>query len=187
MSKRNIKLTEVDIENIVRTVIEEQRRGRGDLTGVKKRKKDKTDRNSPNWKGSNSGNLNFEVMNLTPIAVNVTEYDFDVRYVDKHILAHNEATEIAKRSLNVLVVCKGRFAMDVEDKSDNGEEEGDGNNNNQQQKKEENENDRGSCKAYIKQTYIYLHTYIVPSCIESTSLDQILPYHNIHTAILYPA
>jgi len=64
-------------------------------------------------------------------------YDFDVRYVDKHILAHNEATEIAKRSLNVLVVCKGRFAMDVEDKSDNGEEEGDGNNNNQQQKKEE--------------------------------------------------
>jgi hypothetical protein len=80
MSKRNIKLTEVDIENIVRTVIEEQRRGRGDLTGVKKRKKDKTDRNSPNWKGSNSGNLNFEVMNLTPIAVNVTEYDFDVRY-----------------------------------------------------------------------------------------------------------
>jgi len=65
-------------------------------------------------------------------------YDFDVRYVDKHILAHNEATEIAKRSLNVLVVCKGRFAMDVEDKSDNGEEEGDGNNtNNQQTKKKE--------------------------------------------------
>jgi hypothetical protein len=82
MAKKIIKLTEGDIENIVKKVIEEQRPG--DLgygrKKRKKRKKDKTDRNSPNWKGSNSGNLNFEVMNLTPIAVNVTEYDFDVRY-----------------------------------------------------------------------------------------------------------
>ena len=79
MSKKIIKLTEGDIENIVKKVIEEQRPG--DLGyGKKKRKKDKTDRNSPNWKGSDSGNLNFDVMSLTPIAVNVTEYDFDVRY-----------------------------------------------------------------------------------------------------------
>ena len=66
-------------------------------------------------------------------------YDFDVRYVDKHILAHNEATEIARRSVNVLIVCKGRFAVDDEDESDKVDEGGgDGNNtNNQQTKKEE--------------------------------------------------
>ncbi len=56
MSKKIIKLTEGDIENIVKKVIEEQR---GDLGyGKKKRKKpkkDKTDRNSPNWKGRDSG------------------------------------------------------------------------------------------------------------------------------------
>ena len=83
MSKKIIKLTEGDIENIVKKVIEEQRPG--DLGyGKKKRKKpkkDKTDRNSPNWKGRDSGRLNFDVMEQEryPLAFNVTEYDLAVR------------------------------------------------------------------------------------------------------------
>jgi len=64
-------------------------------------------------------------------------YDFDVRYVDKHILAHTEANEIARRSINVLVVCKGRFAMDESDIVDVVDGEGHSNNNQQEKKKEE--------------------------------------------------
>jgi len=81
MSKKIIKLTEGDIENIVKKVIEEQKRGDLGYNKKKRSKKDKTDRNSPNWKGRDLGELNFEVLNgLIPIAVNVTEYNFDVRY-----------------------------------------------------------------------------------------------------------
>ena len=68
MAKRNIKLTEGDIENIVKNVIEEQRRGK---KGGK----------SSNWKGGDSGTLNFDVMEqeMNPLAFNVTEYDLSVR------------------------------------------------------------------------------------------------------------
>ena len=38
MSKKVIRLTEADIENIVKSVIEEQRSSGGQLTGNKKRK-----------------------------------------------------------------------------------------------------------------------------------------------------
>ena len=81
MGKNIIKLTGEDIENIVRTVIEEQKRGDLGRGNKKKRKKDKTDRKSSDWNGGDTGTLNFDVMEqeMTPLAVNVTEYDFDVR------------------------------------------------------------------------------------------------------------
>lgn len=76
-------------------------------------------------------------------------YDFDVRYVDKHILAHTEANEIARRSINVLVVCKGRFAVDNGDESV--DEEGDGNNINQQTKEEKKQfqSPQPYCREYL--------------------------------------
>ena len=63
MSKRNIKLTEGDIENIVKKVIKEQ----GDLTGARKkfskrdRKKYEQKGRSENWNQEVSGSLNFDV------------------------------------------------------------------------------------------------------------------------------
>lgn len=77
-------------------------------------------------------------------------YDFDVRYVDVHLLARDEANEIARRSKNIFCVCRGRFALDGgteeeeenDDDDDDGEEGGvvneeknDNNKNNQQKKK----------------------------------------------------
>ena len=79
MGKRVIRLTEADIEKIVKKVIKEQ--GSGDLKPKKRKYKDKTDRNSPNWDGGDSGTLNFDLQyqEITPLAYNVTEYYFDVR------------------------------------------------------------------------------------------------------------
>ena len=62
MSKKVIRLTEADIEKIVRQVIEEQRRrgqkDKGDLRDAPKRKKYK-ELEVPNWKGRESGKLLF--------------------------------------------------------------------------------------------------------------------------------
>ena len=41
-------------------------------------------------------------------------YDFDTRYVDVHLKARDEANEKARRSRNVMHLCRGRFAMDGE-------------------------------------------------------------------------
>ena len=75
MSKKIIKLTEGDIENIVKKVIEEQRPG--DLGYGKKetiRKKIKQTVVPKIGTGSDSVNLNFDVMSPTnPLAVNVGE------------------------------------------------------------------------------------------------------------------
>lgn len=88
MTKRNIKLTEGDIENIVKKVIEEQRRG--DLGYGKKRKFTNRDRKkyeqkrrSENWNQKVSGPLNFEVYPTNPLAVNVGEGEYDIRYITK--------------------------------------------------------------------------------------------------------
>ena len=87
MSKKNIKLTEGDIENIVKKVIEEQRRG--DLTGDRKkfskrdRKKYEQKGRSENWNQEVSGSLNFDVNPTNPLAVNVGEGDYDIRYITK--------------------------------------------------------------------------------------------------------
>jgi len=43
-------------------------------------------------------------------------YDFDTRYEDKHVKAHEEACQKAKRSRNILVLFKGRMG----EESDNG-------------------------------------------------------------------
>ena len=87
MVKRHIKLTEGDIENIVKQVIEEQRRG--DLTGVKTkfsrrdRKKYEQKGRSENWNQEVSGSLNFGVNPTNPLAVNVGEGRYDIRYITK--------------------------------------------------------------------------------------------------------
>lgn len=87
MAKKNIKLTEGDIENIVKKVIEEQRRG--DLTGVKTkfskrdRKKYEQKGRSENWNQEISGSLNFDVNPTNPLAVNVGEGRYDIRYITK--------------------------------------------------------------------------------------------------------
>jgi len=87
MAKKNIKLTEGDIENIVKKVIEEQRRG--DLTGDRKkfskrdRKKYEQKGRSENWNQEVSGSLNFDVNPTNPLAVNVGEGDYDIRYITK--------------------------------------------------------------------------------------------------------
>eukprot|EP00977_Amphora_coffeiformis_P026795 scaffold30342_cov157-Amphora_coffeaeformis.AAC.2 len=39
-------------------------------------------------------------------------YDFDTRYVDPHIKAHEQAKEKAQRSINILAVHKGKLATD---------------------------------------------------------------------------
>ena len=81
MSKKVIRLTEADIEKIVRQVIEEQRRRRqkdkGENRGVTNRQKYKEPK-VPNWKGRERGKLNFNLLGKD-IAVGVTEQMFNVR------------------------------------------------------------------------------------------------------------
>ena len=77
MAKRVIRLTEADIENIVKSVIEEQRRSGGQLIGSKKRKVPKEGKLF-NWKGKDKGKLNFNLLGKD-IAVGVTEQMFNVR------------------------------------------------------------------------------------------------------------
>jgi len=88
MDKKNIKLTEGDIENIVKKVIEEQKRG--DLGYGKKKKFTNRDRKkyeqkgrSENWNQKVSGPLNFDVNPTNPLAVNVGEGEYDIRYITK--------------------------------------------------------------------------------------------------------
>ena len=90
MSKKIIKLTEGDIENIVKKVIEEQRPGDLGYTKKKKKKFSKRDRKkyeqkgrSENWNQEISGSLNFEVNPTNPLAVNVGEGNYDIRYITK--------------------------------------------------------------------------------------------------------
>jgi hypothetical protein len=47
-------------------------------------------------------------------------YDFDVRYVDTHVLAKEEANAKARRVKNVLKECLGRFAIETESTNDDG-------------------------------------------------------------------
>jgi tetratricopeptide (TPR) repeat protein len=42
-------------------------------------------------------------------------YDFDTRYVDPHVTAHEAAKEKARRLRNVFSICKGRFGDDADD------------------------------------------------------------------------
>jgi|13_taG_2_1085334.scaffolds.fasta_scaffold01394_3 hypothetical protein len=106
MAKKIIKLTEGDIENIVKKVIEEQGYGgdRGTPSGalskeekkeIKQLRKDGTIsrdeykqlknnpfRYSPSWEGKDSGILNFKAQNeLYPVAINVSSYDFFIYYL----------------------------------------------------------------------------------------------------------
>ena len=90
MAKKIIKLTEGDIENIVKKVIEEQRPGDLGYTKKKKKKFSKRDRKkyeqkgrSENWNQEVSGSLNFDVNPTNPSAVNVGEGRYDIRYITK--------------------------------------------------------------------------------------------------------
>ena len=85
MAKRNIKLTESDIENIVKKVIEEQ----GDLTGArtkwsrKDQKRYEEEGKSENWEQKVEGPLNFNTNPGNPSAINVGEGNYDIRYITK--------------------------------------------------------------------------------------------------------
>ena len=85
MAKRNIKLTEGDIENIVKKVIEEQ----GDLTGArtkwsrKDQKRYEEEGKSENWEQKVEGPLNFNTNPGNPSAINVGEGNYDIRYITK--------------------------------------------------------------------------------------------------------
>lgn len=83
MSKKVIRLTEADIEKIVRQVIEEQRRRRqkdkGENRGVAKRPK-YTISSVPDWNGKSRGKIDFEnIDDLAKIATNIGRGGYDMR------------------------------------------------------------------------------------------------------------
>lgn len=86
MAKRVIRLTEADVEKIVRQVIEEQKRS-DPLRPKKRKNNDKTDRNASNWNGGNSGTLNFPAFGTDTVpailAVNVGPNRYNIRSVTK--------------------------------------------------------------------------------------------------------
>ncbi|KAL7526481.1 hypothetical protein ACHAWF_001787, partial [Thalassiosira exigua] len=70
-------------------------------------------------------------------------YDFDVRYVDPHVEALREANEKARRSVNILKLCRGRFALeegedDDEDENNGGDAGSNDDNNNGNDARENN-------------------------------------------------
>lgn len=82
MGKKVIRLTEADIENIVKKVIQEQ--GRGDLTGVRGRKNNDS-YGPPSWRGRKKGQVDFDAIsnndiNVSIIATNVGRDKYTLRY-----------------------------------------------------------------------------------------------------------
>jgi hypothetical protein len=83
MGKKVIRLTEADIEKIVRQVIEEQRRrvqkDKGENRGVPNRKKYKSPI-VPDWNGKLKGKIEFESLNdMALIATNISKNGYDMR------------------------------------------------------------------------------------------------------------
>eukprot|EP00985_Skeletonema_marinoi_P027421 scaffold22454_cov146-Skeletonema_marinoi.AAC.6 len=60
-------------------------------------------------------------------------YDFDTRYQDPHVKAHEDANARARRVKNIIRLCKGRFALD-NDEMDEDSDSSDGDNNNNSKK-----------------------------------------------------
>lgn len=80
MGKRIIRLTEADIENIVKKVIQEQ--GRGDLTGVRGRRNNDS-YGPPSWRGRKKGQVDFDAISDTSIiATNVARNKYTLRYIN---------------------------------------------------------------------------------------------------------
>jgi len=80
MGKRVIRLTEADIENIVKKVIKEQ--GRGDLTGVRGRRNNDS-YGPPSWRGRKKGQVDFDSISDTSIiATNVARDKYTLRYIN---------------------------------------------------------------------------------------------------------
>jgi len=52
-------------------------------------------------------------------------YDFDTRYKDPHVKAHEEANARARRVKNIIRLCKGRFAVDTDEMDDDDNSPGD--------------------------------------------------------------
>eukprot|EP00594_Rhizosolenia_setigera_P013273 CAMPEP_0178962316 /NCGR_PEP_ID=MMETSP0789-20121207/14286_1 /TAXON_ID=3005 /ORGANISM="Rhizosolenia setigera, Strain CCMP 1694" /LENGTH=255 /DNA_ID=CAMNT_0020646431 /DNA_START=39 /DNA_END=806 /DNA_ORIENTATION=+ len=67
--------------------------------GIFKRKKRKKRPGPETWKLRGAARPAQEV------------YDFDTRYVDPHLKAHEEALKKQKRSRNLFLLCKGRFGV----------------------------------------------------------------------------
>lgn len=87
MAKRIVRLTEADIENIVKKVISEQ--GKGDLTGGRGRRKNE-DFGPPSWKGSEEGIIDFDSISQSSIiATNVGPDKYTLRYLNDLSLVGN--------------------------------------------------------------------------------------------------
>lgn len=81
----------------------------------KKRKREEEE-SAPDFKRKRKGRLGPETWKLRGAARPAWEvYDFDTRYVDPHVKAHQEALERAKRSINAFHVCKGIFGKEFDD------------------------------------------------------------------------
>mmetsp|Transcript_4749 Transcript_4749/g.9071 ORF Transcript_4749/g.9071 Transcript_4749/m.9071 type:complete len:472 (+) Transcript_4749:77-1492(+) len=81
----------------------------------KKRKREEEEC-APGFKRKRKGRLGPETWKLRGAARPAWEvYDFDTRYADPHVKAHQEALERAKRSVNAFHVCKGMFGKEIDD------------------------------------------------------------------------
>lgn len=86
--KKVIRLTESDLENIIRKVILEQ--GRGDLVGTQRKKnKNKRNESSSNWRGKDNGTLNFDILGTQFQAVDVGPERYK-------IAMHTQAASVGK-------------------------------------------------------------------------------------------
>lgn len=81
----------------------------------KKRKREEEE-TLPGFKRKRKGRLGPETWKLRGAARPAWEvYDFDTRYVDPHVKAHQDALDRAKRSVNAFHVCKGIFGKEIDD------------------------------------------------------------------------
>jgi len=111
----HISKTKREIEAIRRRlkswdeVSERQQRRKSEEEEMKKRKRE-DEESAPGYKRKRKGRLGPETWKLRGAARPAWEvYDFDTRYIDPHMKAHQDALERAKRSLNTFHVCKGSF------------------------------------------------------------------------------
>lgn len=85
----------------------------------KKKEEEEEQQQQPKKKKKKKGRLGPETWKLKGAARPAYQvYDFDTRYVDPHVKAHEEAHRKARRIRNVFAVCGGRFGLLVDDDDD---------------------------------------------------------------------
>jgi len=96
--------------------VEEKRRHHEE---VLKQRKEEEEQNGKTPK-KKRGRLGPETWKLRGAARPAWEiYDFDTRYIDPHLKAHEDAKEKAKRIINAFHVCKGNFGQIAPDSGEN--------------------------------------------------------------------